>query len=176
MAPVAPKHINLGDSRQIENAFDACIIETMINKGFAQDFTLANFKLLAGIIACACVGYGYYLNHFTHRWSVAALCGVYFLVSWLLTFNDWWLEKDTIGIFYKKDQTYRITSSMDKYDRIYKLNITQVNSRDLKDRYLAGRLIKEYKLDVQDFFYENGEILSEKVGKTISESIKDKTL
>lgn len=172
MAPVAPKHVNLGDSRQLENAFDACIIDQLVLKGYTQEQTLANLKLLFGVFACSAIGYAYYLNHFVEKWMVGFLCLFYFLVSWTFTFNEWYLEKDTIGIFHKKGHIIRVSANMKKYDRIYNLTISQLTNLSFIDRYTKDKAKKEYKLDVQEYFNTEGVIASQKVYSAIVDSLK----
>lgn len=105
-------HLNLGDHKQIEEGLDAAFVKSMESRGFTFDYTLANLKLLAGVIACSSIAAAYYINHFVHRYEVGFFCLVYFAISWGLYFNDWLLEKDTIGIFYSKDKIYRISSNI----------------------------------------------------------------
>jgi hypothetical protein len=134
---------------------------------------LANLKLFFGVLACSAIGYAYlYLNHFVEKWTVTFLCLFYFAVSWTFSFNEWYLEKDTIGIFHKKDHVIRVSANMKKYDRIYNLTISQLQNLSFFDRYTKERAKKEYKLNVQDYFYENGLIASQKVYSVISDSLK----
>lgn len=117
-------HLNLGDHKQIEEALDAAFVKAMESKGYKYDFTLANLKLFLGILACSSIAAAYYINHFIHRYQVGFFCLVYFAVSWLLTFNDWWFEKDTIGIFYGKEKVYRISTTI-------KVMILKFNNRNM---------------------------------------------
>ncbi|KAK9371140.1 microsomal signal peptidase 25 kDa subunit [Lipomyces kononenkoae] len=128
-----PKNkVNLSSVPDLKNATDDEIVQILASKGYTQNFSLIDVRLMLGfasvIVAAAAAGYDYYVGFEKAKPFTAIGVSLYFVLN--LAFTAWimYVEKGTFYQGHKDGKKISVSSSAKKYSPIYNLTVTETTT------------------------------------------------
>ncbi|CBY15392.1 unnamed protein product [Oikopleura dioica] len=148
-------------SKAVKDGFDDIVRQIFNNRVEGkEDFRYFDQRLLISTIAVLFSGFGCgydYYDPYPNSKYVLATCSImYFILTGLMQLYQWYVEKDIFLVFNekvgRKDLKWEISSTIGKYDNIYKIEFKTINDQGAVQEYKAEKCCSTF-MDV------NGQVL-----------------